>query len=67
MKCHLTCTADKTETIWAGGYAISIWECNACGRTFESVFGSYEFCPHCRAKIVKEIVNGKEERNARWL
>lgn len=54
MKCNLTCAVDKTETIWAGGYAISVWECDACGRTFESVFGSYEFCPHCRAKIVEE-------------
>lgn len=54
MKDDNVCTVDQTEVIEAGYYTISMWECNSCGHTFESVFGSYEFCPRCGARIVKE-------------
>ena len=32
-------------------YHIHVMECSACGRTFEHVNGSYEYCPHCRARL----------------
>lgn len=61
-----TTTADETECIDArcygdphGGdvYHIHVMECGACGRTYEHVNGNYEYCPHCRARIV-EVDNG---------
>lgn len=55
-----TCIADETDT-WEcvcdglGRYGervtIHVMECSACGRTFEYINGSYEYCPYCRAKI----------------
>lgn len=33
-------------------YHIHVMECSACGRTFEHVNGSYEFCPRCGRKVV---------------
>ena len=57
-----TTTVDETECIDArcygdphGGefYHIHVMECSACGRTYEHVNGDYEYCPHCRARIVE--------------
>ena len=57
------CKADETETIDCvtdniGNYGkrvtIHVMECSACGHTYEHVWGSYEYCPHCRAKVVDE-------------
>jgi predicted Zn-ribbon and HTH transcriptional regulator len=57
-----TCNADETET-WEcvcdqiGRYGkrvtIHIMECSECGHTYEHVNGGYEYCPHCRARIVE--------------
>ena len=57
-----TTTVDETET-WEcvcdgiGRYGkrvtVHVMECSACGRTYEHVNGDYEYCPHCRARIVE--------------
>ena len=51
-----TCTADETEHIECGTidgrhYDIHIMECSECGRTYEHVFGDYEYCPHCGRRV----------------
>ena len=58
-----TCRAEETDT-WEcvcdqiGRYGkkvtIHIMECSACGQTFEHVNGAYEYCPHCRRRLVIE-------------
>ena len=56
-------TVDETETLHARGdtwgtkefdkkVVVHVMECSACGHTYEHVNGDYEYCPHCRAKIV---------------
>lgn len=60
---HGTCRAEETDT-WEcicdqiGRYGkrvtIHVMECSACGRTFEHVNGVYEYCPHCRRRLVIE-------------
>ena len=56
-----TCHVDETETFECvcdgiGHYGkrvtIHVMECSACGGTYEHVFGDYEYCPHCRRKVV---------------
>lgn len=55
------CSADETERIWCrckGGLhdrflTVHVMECNECGRTYEHVNGSYEFCPHCGRRIME--------------
>lgn len=57
-----TCEVDETDT-WEcvcdsiGHYGkrmtIHVMECSECGRTYEHVNGDYEFCPHCRRRIVE--------------
>ena len=58
-----TCHADETETFECvcdgiGHYGkrvtIHVMECSECGRTYEHVWGNYEYCPHCRRKVVGE-------------
>lgn len=60
-----TCKADETETIkcWVKCEdepstehmeLIHVMECSTCGGTYEHVNGGYEYCPHCRAKVVDE-------------
>lgn len=47
-----TCRVDATDkTI---GLPAIVCECSACGHTFEHVFGSYQYCPRCGAKVVSE-------------
>lgn len=58
-----TCQADETDT-WEcvcdgiGHYGkrvtVHVMECSECGHTYEHVNGSYEYCPHCGRRIVKE-------------
>lgn len=54
-----TCHADETDRIECGEiiggrhYDIHIMECSACGGTYEHVFGDYEYCPHCRSRVVE--------------
>ena len=56
------CHADETETIYASRYDSNGWtnyhihiiECSECGRTYEHVWGAYEYCPHCGRKVVDE-------------
>lgn len=58
-----TCEADETDT-WecvcdsVGQYGkrmtIHVMECTECGRTYEHVNGSYEFCPRCGKKLVED-------------
>lgn len=33
---------------------VHVMECSNCGRTYEHVFGNYEYCPHCCAKVVEK-------------
>lgn len=56
-----TCHVDETETFECvcdgiGHYGkrvtIHVMECSECGRTYEHVFGDYEYCPHCGARCV---------------
>lgn len=47
-----TCHVDLTESNEPSN--INTWECSLCGRSFEEAYGSYEFCPHCGARIVEE-------------
>ena len=58
-----TCHADETETFECvcdgiGHYGkrvtIHVMECSACGGTYEHMWGNYEYCPHCRRKVVGE-------------
>lgn len=58
-----TSRAEETECIDTrcygdphGGevYHIHVMECSACGQTFEHVNGAYEYCPHCRRRLVIE-------------
>ena len=46
-----TCHMDMTEE---GEGRYRMWECGECGHSCEDVFGSYEYCPHCGAKVVDE-------------
>ena len=47
-----TCRADLTEANELVN--INTWECSLCGKSYEEAYGSYEFCPHCGARIVEE-------------
>ena len=56
---HGECRSDETETIecvtdYGSKVTIHVMECSACGHTYEHVYGSYEYCPHCRARIEGE-------------
>ena len=48
-----TCHVDLTESNEPAN--INTWECSLCGRSFEEAYGSYEYCPHCGARIVEEM------------
>ena len=47
-----TCRADLTESNEPAN--INTWECSLCGKSYEEAYGSYEYCPHCGARIVEE-------------
>ena len=46
-----TTTVDETgvETVVD---AVHLCECNECGHSFEWVYGEYEYCPRCGARVV---------------
>lgn len=46
-----TCQMDLTDV--ESDRTVRIWECSECGMSNEEVYGDYEFCPHCRARVVK--------------
>lgn len=62
-----TCHADETDTVFCSykgrgnrrnivfgrEFAIHVMECSECGRTYEHVNGTYEYCPHCGRRIVE--------------
>lgn len=47
-----TTTVDETgvETVVD---AVHLCECNECGHSFEWVYGEYEYCPRCGARVVR--------------
>lgn len=47
-----TCHVDLTESNEPAN--INTWECSLCGMSFEEAYGSYEYCPHCGARVVEE-------------
>ena len=46
-----TTTVDETGVETVAG-AVHLCECNECGRSFEWVYGEYEYCPRCGSRIV---------------
>lgn len=46
-----TARVDLTEVI-DSARGVKCWECSSCGRSFESLFGDYEYCPRCGARLV---------------
>ena len=46
------CHVDLTESNEPAN--INTWECSLCGRSYEEAYGSYEYCPHCGARITEE-------------
>lgn len=57
-----TTTVDETDTWecvcnasdhYGESLTVHFMECSECGRTYEHVNGDYEYCPHCRARIVE--------------
>ena len=48
-----TCHFDQTDKIPTTSGMIRVWECSNCGRECEELNGVYEYCPHCKAKVVE--------------
>ena len=48
-----TAEVDLTEVIYKAR-DVKCWECSSCGRSFESLFGDYEYCPRCGARLVRK-------------
>lgn len=49
-----TTVLDLTETTrTVHGEEVRGWECRECGQSCEEMYGSYEYCPHCRRKVVE--------------
>lgn len=47
-----TTVFDLTETTRTiHGEEVRGWECRECGQSCEEMYGSYEYCPHCRRKV----------------
>lgn len=47
-----TTVLDLTETTrTVNGEEVRGWECRECGQSCEEMYGSYEYCPHCRRKV----------------
>lgn len=42
---------DSVRTVL--GEHVRGWECRECGQSCEEMYGSYEYCPHCGAKVVE--------------
>lgn len=49
-----TTVLDFTEaTRTVNGEKVRGWECRECGQSCEEMYGEYEYCPHCRRKVVE--------------
>lgn len=49
-----TTVLDLTETTrTVHGEEVRGWECRECGQGCEEMYGEYEYCPHCRRKVVE--------------
>lgn len=49
-----TTVLDLTETTrTVHGEEVRVWECRECGQSCEEMYGEYEYCPHCRRKVVR--------------
>ena len=49
-----TTVLDFTETTrTVHGEEVRGWECRECGQSCEEMYGVYEYCPHCRRKVVE--------------
>lgn len=49
-----TCHFDQTDEIPTISGMIRVWECSNCGRECEELNGVYEYCPHCKAKVIQD-------------
>lgn len=50
-----TTVLDLTETTrTVHGEEVRGWECRECGQSCEEMYGEYEYCPHCRRKVVMD-------------
>ena len=50
-----TTVFDLTETTrTVNGEEVRGWECRECGQSCEEMYGEYEYCPHCRRKVVRD-------------
>lgn len=50
-----TTVLDLTETTrTVHGEEVRGWECRECGQSCEEMYGEYEYCPHCRRKVVEQ-------------
>lgn len=49
-----TCHFDQTDKIPTISGMIRVWECSNCGHECEELNGVYEYCPHCKAKVIDD-------------
>lgn len=49
-----TCHLDLTDVETHGNAKVRTYECSECGRTCEEIYGKYERCPHCGARVVRD-------------
>lgn len=49
-----TCHFDQTDEIPTISGTIRVWECSNCGHECEELNGVYEYCPHCKAKVIQD-------------
>ena len=49
-----TCSLDLTDVETYGNVKVRIYECSECGRSCEEMYGEYERCPHCGARVVRD-------------
>lgn len=47
-----TCHLDLTDVETYGNVKVRTYECSECGRSCEEMYGEYERCPHCGARVV---------------
>lgn len=48
-----TCHLDLTDVETYGNAKVRTYECSECGRSCEEIYGEYEHCPHCGARVVR--------------
>lgn len=48
-----TCSLDLTDVETYGNAKVRTYECSECGRSCEEMYGEYERCPHCGARVVR--------------